>query len=86
MSIPTLDNPFWVNAVNFAKHAADELGVDLSVVASEGKEEKQLADVQSMIATGVQALVFTPISTASAPGLIKLVNSSNLPIVVVALR
>lgn len=83
LSVPTLDNPFWVNAVNFAKHAADGLGVDLTIVASEGKEEKQLADVQSMISNGVQALVITPISTANAAGLIKLANKAKLPAMMV---
>ncbi len=83
VSIPTLDNPFWVRAVDFAKHTASTLGVELVVVGAENKEEKQLNDVQSLISRGVNALVVTPQSTASAPGLIRLANRSNLPIMIV---
>ncbi|MGH6754339.1 MAG: substrate-binding domain-containing protein, partial [Bradyrhizobium sp.] len=83
VSIPTLDNPFWVNAVTFAKHAADGLGIKLVVVGAENREDKQLADVQSLIAGGANALVVTPQSTASAPGLIMLAKRANLPIVIV---
>jgi ABC-type sugar transport system substrate-binding protein len=83
VSIPTLDNPFWVNAVNFAEHAAEELGVQLNVVGAENREDKQLSDVQSLIAAGVTALVVTPQSTASAPGLIRLANRADIPIVIV---
>ncbi|MBX3596735.1 MAG: substrate-binding domain-containing protein [Rhizobiaceae bacterium] len=83
VSIPTLDNPFWVNATKFAQHAADELGVKLVVVGAENREEKQLADVQSLIAAGANALVVTPQSTASAPGIIALAKRANLPIVIV---
>lgn len=83
VSIPTLDNPFWVRAVDFAEHAAKTLGVKLVVVGAENREEKQLADVQSLLARGVDALVVTPQSTASAPGIIKLANRANLPIVIV---
>lgn len=83
VSIPTLDNPFWVNATNFAEHVAEELDIKLVVVGAENREEKQLTDVQSLIAAGSEALVVTPQSTASAPGLITLAKRSGLPIVIV---
>jgi ABC-type sugar transport system substrate-binding protein len=83
VSIPTLDNPFWVRAVDFANHVAKELNLELVVVGAENREEKQLADVQSLLARGVKALVVTPQSTASAPGLIKLANRAHVPIVIV---
>jgi ABC-type sugar transport system substrate-binding protein len=83
VSIPTLDNPFWVRAVGFADHVGSVLNLTLVTVGAENSEEKQLADVQSLLARGVKALVVTPQSTASAPGLIKLANRANVPIVIV---
>ncbi|HZZ63511.1 MAG TPA: ABC transporter substrate-binding protein [Roseiarcus sp.] len=83
ISIPTLDNPFWVNAIKFAQHAAKELNVELTVVGADNREDKQLADVQSLLSSGAQALVVTPQSTASAPGLIKLADRAHVPIVIV---
>src|SRR5215217_8945712 len=81
VSIPTLDNPFWVNAVKFAEHVGKALDVELTVVGADNREDKQLTDVQSLLSSGVNALVITPQSTASAPGLIKLANRANVPIV-----
>ena len=49
VSIPTLQNPFWVNAVKFAQHAAKELDVELTVVGADNREDKQLTDVQSLL-------------------------------------
>jgi ABC-type sugar transport system substrate-binding protein len=83
VSIPTLQNPFWVNAVKFAEHVAKALDVELTVVGADNREDKQLTDVQSLLSAGVQALVVTPQSTASAPGLIKLSDRAHVPIVVV---
>ena len=83
VSIPTLDNPFWVNAVAFAEHAAASLDIELIVVGANNREDKQQTDVQSMLSAGVDALVVTPQSTANAPGLIKLSNRAGLSIVVV---
>lgn len=83
VSIPTLDNPFWVNAVNFATHVAGSLDIDMQVVGADNREEKQLNDVQSMISAGIQALVVVPQSTAGAPGLIKLANRAGVVVAVV---
>lgn len=83
VSIPTLNNPFWVRAVDFANHVAKELNLRLFVVGAENREEKQLADVQSLLSRGVKALVVTPQSTSSAPGLIRLAQRAHVPIVVV---
>jgi len=83
VSIPTLDNPFWVRAVNFAEHVAEQLGAELVVVGAQNREDKQIGDVQSLVSRGVEALVVTPQSTASAPGLIRISGRANLPIMMV---
>ena len=83
VSIPTLNNPFWVRAIEFANHVAKELSLELVVVGAENREDKQLADVQSMLARGVKALVITPQSTSNAPGLIRLANRAKVPVVIV---
>ncbi|MFP6558959.1 substrate-binding domain-containing protein [Paraburkholderia sp. B3] len=83
VSIPTLDNPFWVRAVNFAQYVAQQLGAKLVIVGAQNREDKQISDVQSLVSRGVQALVVTPQSTASAPGLIRIANRAHLPIMIV---
>lgn len=83
VSIPTLDNPFWVRAVGFAQYVAKQLNANLIVIGADNREDKQISDVQSLISRGVQALVVTPQSTASAPGLIRIATRANLPIMIV---
>lgn len=83
VSIPTLDNPFWVRAVSFAEHVAEQLNAELVTVGADNREEKQISDVQSLSSRGVQALVVTPQSTASAPGLIRIAQREALPIMIV---
>lgn len=43
VSVPTLQNPFWVNAVKFAEHVAKALDADLTVVGADNREDKQLS-------------------------------------------
>src|SRR5437868_2606680 len=83
VSIPTLENPFWVRAVRLAKYVATELNIDLAVVAAANQEQKQLRDVQSLLSRSVDALVVAPQSTANAPGLIRLADSAQKPIMIV---
>jgi len=83
VSIPTLDNPFWVRSVNFAEHVARQLGAELVIVDAQNREDKQISDVQSLVSRGVKALVVTPQSTASAPGLIRIAGRAGLPVMIV---
>jgi ABC-type sugar transport system substrate-binding protein len=83
VSIPTLDNPFWVRAVGFAQHVATELNAKLVVVGAENREDKQINDVQSLISSGVQALVVTPQSSGNASGIIRMADRAHLPIMIV---
>src|SRR5258708_14444339 len=82
VSIPTLDNPFWVRAVDFAKHTSNTLGIELVVVGAENKEEKPLNDVQSLISRAVKALGVTPQSTEPSPRLIRLPTTAHFPITI----
>jgi simple sugar transport system substrate-binding protein/ribose transport system substrate-binding protein len=83
VSIPTLDNPFWVRAVRLVKYVTTELNIDLVVVAAANQEQKQLRDVRSLLSRGVDALVVAPQSTANASGLIQLANRAHKPIMIV---
>jgi len=83
VSIPTLDNPFWMRAESFAQHVAGQLDAKLVIVGAENREDKQINDVQSLVSRGVAALVVTPQSTASAPGLIRIASRAKVPIMIV---
>jgi ABC-type sugar transport system substrate-binding protein len=82
VSLPNLDNPMWVRATAFANSVAKALGVDLVIVGAATHEDKQLSDVQSLISRNVDALVVVPVSIASSPGLLRVIDNAHVPVVV----
>jgi ABC-type sugar transport system substrate-binding protein len=78
-SVPYMNDPAWVRIVDYAQYVAKILDVDLVVVDAAGKEDKQIADVQSLISRGVKALVFVPVSMANAPAIIRLADRAHVP-------
>ena len=80
-SVPLLNDPAWVRIIDYAQFVAKQLNVKLDVVDAEGKEDKQINDIQSLIAKHEDALLFVPVSAANAPAIIRLANRAHLPAV-----
>ena len=78
-SVPLLNDPAWVRIIDYGQYVAKQLGVELAVVDAQGKEDKQIADVQSLLSRGVDVLVFVPVSAANAPAIIRLANRAKVP-------
>jgi simple sugar transport system substrate-binding protein/ribose transport system substrate-binding protein len=78
-SVPYMNDPAWVRIVNYAQFVAKLLDVNLIVVDAGGKEDKQIEDVQSLLARGVNALIFDPVSAANAPAIIRLADRVHTP-------
>jgi simple sugar transport system substrate-binding protein/ribose transport system substrate-binding protein len=78
-SVPYMNDPAWVRIVDYAQYVAKILDVDLVVVDAAGKEDKQIADVQSLLSRGVRALIFVPVSAANAPAIIRLADRADIP-------
>ena len=55
-SVPLLNDPAWVRIIDYGQYVAKQLGVKLDVVDAQGKEDKQIADVQSLLSRGVDLL------------------------------
>src|SRR5271156_2878293 len=78
-SVPLLNDPAWVRIIDYGQYVAKQLDVKLDVVDAQGKEDKQIADVQSLLSRGVDLLVFVPVSAANAPAIIRLANRAKVP-------
>ncbi len=78
-SVPYMNDPAWTRIVDYAQYVAKILDVDLVVVDAAGKEDKQIADVQSLLARNVSALVFVPVSKANAPAIIRMADRAKIP-------
>jgi ABC-type sugar transport system substrate-binding protein len=81
-SVPYLNDPSWVMITNYAQYVAKQLNIHLLVIDAAGKEDKQMADVQSLISRRVDAIIFVPVSTADARSAIRLADQAKIPIIV----
>jgi len=82
VQVPTLANPFWVNYMGFMQQVADELGIELKVSDVQNREDKQIADIESLIAAGVDGLVVVPQTAEVGPKLLQKAEEAGVPIVV----
>lgn len=82
VSYPTADNVFWENYMAFIEDGGEQLGVEIRAVAAENNEQKQIADVENLIAQGIDGLILTPQSTAVARSLLRTANDAGVPVVV----
>jgi ABC-type sugar transport system substrate-binding protein len=81
MPMTTLDDAFWVRYVKFAEQAADALGYELIVTDARQKEDKQLADIESLINSGVKGIILTPLSEPLGVRALEICNEAKVPVV-----
>ncbi|RQD77605.1 MAG: sugar ABC transporter substrate-binding protein [Candidatus Syntrophonatronum acetioxidans] len=70
----TLANPFWVAMKEAYEKAADEMGVEIEVMAAptEGDTRSQLETLEAMVAKDFEALIVSPIEPFNlVPGVVK---------------
>ncbi|MCZ2845221.1 MAG: sugar ABC transporter substrate-binding protein [Candidatus Bathyarchaeota archaeon] len=79
-SIQPLLNPWVVANVNFQKHVAKALGIELVLVDTENKEEKQVRDVESLCARGVDGILITAQTGAVGPKIVNICETYNIPL------
>ena len=80
VSYPTANNAFWTRYTDFMTQVAEGLGVELILVDANNDEEKQVADIESLISQGVNGLVVTPQSTAIAAQLLRTAEEAGVPV------
>lgn len=82
-SFPTTNNEFWNLSLENAKSAAKACGFELVATACDNDQAKQLSDVESMIAGGINGLVLAPQDASVCPGIVKMCKEKGLPLVIV---
>lgn len=82
MPMTTLNDAFWVDYVNFAKTAAEAYGYELVVTDAQGREDKQLSDIETLINAGVKGVILTPLSEPLGIQAINLLDKAKIPVVV----
>lgn len=87
-SVPGLNFPFFVHMMNLAQQHADEIG-GIEFIPLDGQQNgapsstKQTADLEAMIAQGIDGLVISPNDVAALAPAIQAVIDAEIPVVTV---
>ncbi len=76
-----LSRPINVSGSDGAREAAEELGVDLRETDAQDKFDKQLNDVQDLLAQGIDGLLVWPADSGGALEFIAMAKAAGVPII-----
>jgi ABC-type sugar transport system substrate-binding protein len=85
-SIPGLNFPFFVHMEKQLREEADSLGVEIVTMDGQNNTEKQAADLESVIAQGLDGLIVSPRTTEGLVDVIQAVVDAGIPVVTVDRR
>ena len=80
-SMLSMQNEFIVNVSDEMEAKAKELGVELITVDAERSALKQVEQVESFIAQGVDAIILNPCEVEASSPAVKLAMDANIPII-----
>jgi ABC-type sugar transport system substrate-binding protein len=82
-SIPGLNFPFFVHMEKQLREEADAVGVEIITLDGQDNTEKQVADLESVIAQGLDGLIVSPRTTEGLVEVIQAVVDEGIPVVTV---
>ena len=71
LSISTQNNPFFVSLADGAKKAANDLGVELTIVDAGDDVTKQVSDIEDLIAKDISVLIVNPVDSDAVAGAVQ---------------
>ncbi len=84
VSMQNLSRTFFVGLDAGARGEAANLGATLLVADAEDDPDKQLADVEELIAAGVDGLILSPVDSGAAVDIAALAQQAGVPLIAVA--
>ncbi|MDD5018167.1 MAG: substrate-binding domain-containing protein [Eubacteriales bacterium] len=81
-SFPTKNNEFWTKSLDFVNYVAEALDVDVNAQDCNNSQEEQLADVENMIADGIQGLVLAPQDASVCAGISSMCKEKDIPLMI----
>jgi ribose transport system substrate-binding protein len=79
-TVPTLNNPYFVDMQKGAEKAAEDHGVSVTVVGGDNDITKQVQQVEDFIQKKVDAMVIQTVDTSGIVTAIELANSAGIPV------
>jgi ribose transport system substrate-binding protein len=83
LSFYTLTNPFFLEIQNAAKAVIEKAGGQLVVVSSEFDVNKQVSQVEDLIASGVKAIILNPADSKAVTPAVEAANKAHIPVITV---
>ena len=80
-SLVSKDNQWWANAGKFLTQAAEARNVDLVLLWAGGNQEKQIKDVEDLIARKVDGILVGPVQQAGSMVAVDAAAEANIPVV-----
>lgn len=84
-TFPILDQ-FLQNVADGMQAKADELGVELTIVAAQEKADVQLSQVENFVSQGLDGILVVPVDTDAAGPMTDAAKNANIPLVYVNRR
>jgi ribose transport system substrate-binding protein len=83
VSFYTLTNPFFLEIRDAAKAVVEKAGGQLVVVSSEFDVNKQVSQVEDLIASGVKAIILNPADSKAVTPAVEAANKAKIPVITV---
>ncbi len=83
LAISTLDNPFFVDLADGAEEAAEELGVNLTVVDAGDDAATQMSSVEDLVIQGMDLIAINPVDGDAIVPAIEEADMMGIPIITV---
>jgi ribose transport system substrate-binding protein len=80
LSVSTLNNPFFVTLVEGAQAAAEAMGVELIVVDAQDSPSTEAANIEDLIAQGVDAILINPTDSDAVVPSVLAANQAGIPV------
>lgn len=81
LSLSTLNNPFFVDVRDGAQEAADELGIDLTVVDAQNDSTAQTDQIASAVSSGTSGLLINAVDSDAAAAAVAPALSGDVPVI-----
>ncbi len=83
LAVSTLDNPFFVDLADGAEEAAEELGVNLTVVDASDDAATQMSSVEDLVVQGMDLIAINPVDGDAIVPAIEEANMMDIPVITV---
>lgn len=85
-SINTLNNPFFVQVKEAAEKAANETGVDLSIINANSDLSTQMNGIEDLIQQQIDVLIIDPVDSEGSVPSVMAANEAGIPVITTGRR